>query len=108
METPVQGIAIGTVIAILTAAGSGAVWYDNRQDAEHVQIESYADAGKEQVASESLRKSVKLELQLIETELKLLRTIEERRPLSADEQDKRASLKELRAILLEAQREQVK
>lgn len=104
----VQSIAIGTVLTALGMAGSFGVWYDKRQDVEHTVIKDEAYVQTEQVASESYRKSVELELRAIDIELKLLRTIEERRPLTADEKDHKDYLVELRAILLEAQRNEVK
>lgn len=93
-------IAIGTVISILTASAGAAVWYDGTQQAEHDALESELD--KEIHAG-----NVELSLQQIELELKLYRTISERRLLSLDELDRKAYLEALRLILVAEQKKQV-
>lgn len=85
--------AIATIVGILSTAGGGVVWYDNRQTAEHNEMQ------QEQIAAD-----VELDLQRVELELKLLRTIAERRPLTPDEQDRLEYLRELRTVLLDKQR----
>jgi hypothetical protein len=107
MEKPVQGIAIGTIITVLGAAGGVGVWYDGIKDQQHAEIDLRIQQTSEHAASETYRKSIELELRAINIELKLLRTIEEDRPLSSDEEDRRDYLESLRDILLEAQREEV-
>lgn len=78
-EKNVQGIAIGTVIAVLTATGGGIAWYDGRQDAEHTFI-------VETSADKRFSDNVEVTLELIEARLKLYRTIMESRELTSDEQ----------------------
>lgn len=107
MEKPVQGIAIGTAIAIVAGGASVGVWYDGIKTEQHAQLEMQIEQTGEHAASESYRKSVELELRAIDVELKLLRTIAEDRLLTPDEEDREEYLHELRAILIEAQREQV-
>ena len=93
-------IAIGTALSIVTAVAGAGVWYDGTQQVEHDQIAEEAD--KEIHAG-----GVELNLQQIELELKLYRAIKERRPLTPDEQDRKAYLEALRLILLAEQQKQV-
>ena len=81
------------LIGILTPLAGAVLWYDGRQDEEHVEIKAQMIAG-----------DVELDLQRVELELKLLRTIQERRELTEDELDRLEYLKQLRAILIEEQR----
>jgi hypothetical protein len=57
--------------------------------------------------AEIIAGDLELDLQRIELELKLFRIIEERRPLTPDEQDRRDYLEALREIMLAEQLEQV-
>ena len=93
-------IALGTVISMLTAGAGAAVWYDGTQQAEHDAIESQLD-------EEIHAGNVELGLQQIALELKLYRTISERRPLTMDELDRKTYLEALRLILVAEQKKQV-
>jgi hypothetical protein len=86
-------ISIGSLITVIPLVAGAALWYDGLQAAQHEQITAA------QVAS-----NVELDLQRVELELKLLRTIEERRELTPDEQDRLEYLKQLREVLIEEQR----
>lgn len=100
-------LSVGTLITIIPLMAAASIWYDGRRDEQHGAIVAQVEESREFAASESYRKSVDLELQGINLELKVLRSISERRELTADELDRLEYLKELREILLEAQREQV-
>lgn len=90
----------GTVVAIAATVVSGAiafwVWDQGLEAHEHDTIKIQMVAG-----------DVELDLQRVELELKLLRTIEERRALTADEQDRKDYLLSLRIILREQQKQKV-
>lgn len=100
-------LSVGTLITVIPLVAAASIWYDGRRDDQHGAIVAQVEESREFAASESYRKSVDLELQAINLELKILRTIQERRPLTLDEEDRLAYLVSLREILLEAQREQV-
>ncbi len=93
-------IAIGTVLGVLTAGASAAVWYDGTQQTEHDAIETELDA-------EIHAGGVELGLQQIKLELKLYRSIEERRQLTPDELDRKEYLEALRLILVAEQQKQI-
>jgi uncharacterized protein HemX len=93
-------IAIGTALSIITAAAGAGVWYDGTQQAEHEAIETELD-------QEIHAGGVELSLQQVELELKLLRAIQERRALTADELDRKAYLEAYRLILVAEQKKQV-
>ena len=83
---------IATIVGIgSTLAGGYAYDLSMRADA-HDQIDATVVAG-----------DVELDLQRVELELKLYRTIEERRALTADEADRKRYLEELRRVLLDKQ-----
>lgn len=86
-------ISVGTLITVIPLIAGAALWYEGRQDAAHDEIKAQAVAG-----------DVELDLQRVELELKLLRTIEERRELSPDEKDRKEYLESLREILIAEQR----
>lgn len=88
--------AIGTLIAVVSAGAGGVAWYDDRKQAEHEVIEATQVAG-----------DVELSLQTVNLEIKLLRTIQERRELTPDEKDRLSYLLALRTILIEEQRSKV-
>lgn len=89
-------ISIGTLIVVIPMVAGAALWYDNRNDDQHAEMQVAAVAG-----------DVELTLQTINLELKLLRTIEERRALSADEADRKAYLEALREIMITEQKKRV-
>lgn len=86
-------ISIGSLITVVPVLAGAVLWYDGLQAAQHDTIKA------QQVAA-----SVELDLQRVELELKLLRTIEERRQLTSDELDRLEYLKQLREILIAEQR----
>lgn len=88
----VKNISLGTLIAMIPLVAGAVVWYDGLNEKRHSAI----------VASRYVA-DVDLDLRLVEVELKQLRAIEERRPLTADEQDRKAYLEERRRILLAEQ-----
>ena len=88
-------ISIGTLITVIPLVAGAVMWYDGLQAKAHDTITA------QQVAA-----NVELDLQRVELELKLLRTIEERRELTPDEQDRLDYLKQLREVLIEQQRKQ--
>ena len=87
-------ISIGSLVTIIPLLAGAVLWYDGLQAHAHKQIEAAVMAG-----------DVELELQRVELELKLLRTIEERRELTPDEEDRKDYLESLREILIAEQRE---
>lgn len=94
--TQTTGISIGVLAVAIPLVASAVVWYDGRQDEEHNAIVAQHVAG-----------DVELSLQQIELELKLYRTIKERRELTPDEEDRKAYLESLREVLLAEQRKKV-
>lgn len=84
---------VGISLALVTTA-AGAYVYDLGKRAEqHEALTASAVAG-----------DVELELKRVDLELKLLRTIQERRELTADEADRKTYLEDLRKVLIEEQR----
>ncbi len=92
-----KGIQITTVLAILAALGGFYVWEKSSQAVAHDGMDS-----------RTLASAVELNLQQIELELKMFRTIEERRPLTADEQARKEYIEAFRLILLSEQQKKVK
>lgn len=86
-------ISVGTLITVIPMLAGAALWYDTRMDGQH-----------EQIQAQTVAADIELELQRIELELKLLRTIQERRELSPDEQDRKDYLEALREIIIGEQR----
>lgn len=86
-------ISITTGIVILVAIG-GAYAYDKN---ERAQIH-------EEMTHDMIAGNIELDLQRVELELKLLRTIKERRTLTEDESDRRKYLQDLRRVLLAKQK----
>lgn len=86
-------ISVGTLITVIPMLAGAAIWYDTRSDEQHRELQAY-----------TAQQDVELELQRIELELKLLRTIEERRELTPDEEDRKEYLEALREIIIEEQR----
>lgn len=93
-------IGIGVVISALGLIGSGYAWDYNQREEVHAEIETSLD-------NEIHAGNIELDLKSIELELKLYRTIEERRPLTPDEKDRKEYLEALREILLAEQRKKV-
>lgn len=94
---------IGTGLAILTILGSLYVYDQGLEAKEHADIQ----ATIAQVTQQMIAGDVELDLQRVELELKLLRTLEERRDLTSDEEDRKHYLLELRRILREQQTQKV-
>ena len=95
-----KGISIGLLIAIIPLCAGAAIWYDNRQDDQHDEISLVA-------AEQRFAGDVELSLQQIELELKMFRMIMERRPLTADEEDRKTYLEALRSIIVAEQQKKV-
>jgi hypothetical protein len=100
-------ISIGTLITVIGGAWVFFQWYDGNQAKAHDQLRVEAVALAENVDAEQHAADIELSLQQINLELKLLRAIEERRPLSADELDRKEYLEALREILIAEQRKKV-
>lgn len=86
---------IATLIGIIGTLSAGYVFDLNMRASAHDDIEMTVVAG-----------DVELDLQRVELELKLYRTIEERRNLSPDERDRRSYIEQLRRVLLDTQRKE--
>lgn len=100
-------ISVGTLITVIPLIAGAALWYDNRQDAQHEEIQAEATASDEAIQTVMFAGDVELSLQQIELELKMFRMIAERRALTADEQDRKEYLEALREILIAEQRKKV-
>lgn len=93
-------ISIGALITIIPLLAGAALWYEQHRD------ESVAEADVA-VQAQSFAGDVELSLQQIELELKMLRGFAERRPLTADELDRKKYLEALREIIVAEQRKKV-
>ena len=96
-------VAIPVVLTLIAMLAGGYVWEKGLQANEH-KILADADAT---LNADIIAGDLELDLQRIELELKMLRNLEERRPLTPDEQDRREYLEALRAILLTAQKKRI-
>jgi hypothetical protein len=94
---------IGTGLAALTLLGSLYAYDQSLENAEHQEIQQTIAT----VTAQMIAGDVELDLQRVELELKLLRTLEERRELTSDEEDRKHYLLELRRILREQQTNKV-
>lgn len=94
---------IGTALATLTLLGSLYVYDQGLEAKEHEDIAATIAT----VTAQMIAGDVELDLQRVELELKLLRTLEERRELTSDEADRKEYLLELRRILREQQTNKV-
>ncbi len=99
------GISIGALAVIIPLLAGSAVWYDGLQYDEHKAIEAKAVAQDEAVSQSSYIANRNVELELIESKLKMYRVIVERRPLTPDEAADEEWLKTRKAILLQEQRD---
>jgi hypothetical protein len=86
-------VSIGTLITVIPVLAGAVLWYDGLQAQAH-----------EEISAQVVAADVELDLQRVELELKLLRTISERRELSEDEKDRLEYLKQLREVLISEQR----
>lgn len=100
MINKTQGISIGLLLTIIPLLAGAALWYESHRD-ESVEDGDFA------VQAQSFAGDVELSLQAIELELKMFRVIAERRPLTADENDRKAYLEALREIIVAEQRKKV-
>lgn len=83
---------IATLVGISATLVGGYVFDLDLRASAHDGIEQTMAAG-----------NVELDLQRVELELKLFRTIEERRPLTPDEADRKEYVEQLRRVLLNEQ-----
>ena len=90
-------IEIGTILGVITLLSGAYAWDSTRRDT-HIMSEI------DEVGYSSHSKSTDLDLRLVDIELKHLRSVAERRPLTPDELDRQAYLLERRRILMEEQR----
>lgn len=100
-------ISVGTLITVIPLLAGAAIWYDSRQDAQHDEITAAATAQDTEITQTFAAGDVELTLQQIELELKMFRMIMERRPLNADEEDRKTYLEALREIIVAEQRKKV-
>ena len=100
-------ISVGTLITVIPLLAGAAIWYDSRQDAQHEEISMAATAQDTEITQTFAAGDVELTLQQIELELKMFRMIMERRPLNADEEDRKTYLEALREIIVAEQRKKV-
>lgn len=89
-------ISIGSLITVVPILAGAVLWYDGIQAAAH-----------EEITAQVVAADVELDLQRVELELKLLRSIQERRELTPDELDRLEYLKQLREVLIAEQRKKV-
>jgi len=89
----IYGSVITTVCVFLGLMGGAYAYDQNQREKQHAAIISEMIAG-----------NIELDLQRVELELKLLRTIRERRALTEDEADRKRYLIDLRKVLLTKQR----
>ena len=94
---------IGTALATLTMLGALYAYDQGLENDKHEEIAVAIQA----VTAQMIAGDVELDLQRVELELKLLRTLEERRELTSDEADRKQYLLELRRILREQQQQKV-
>ena len=94
---------IGTALATLTLLGGLYAYDQGLENEKHEEIAISIQA----VTAQMIAGDVELDLQRVELELKLLRTLEERRELTSDEEDRKQYLLELRKILREQQKNKV-
>ncbi len=93
-------ISIGALVVIIPMLAGAALWYEGHRD-------EIVTAGDTVVAQTSFAGEIELSLQQIELELKMFRMIAERRPLTADEEDRKTYLEALREIIVAEQRKKV-
>jgi len=94
------------IILMLTVIGllAGGYAFEKRlQTSQHVLLA----AADTELNAKIIEGGLESDIQRIELELKMYRSIAERRELTPDEQDRVAYLKELRTILLAEQRKRV-
>lgn len=89
-------VSIAVVISGLTLLGAAYSWDLDRESKVH-----------DGIRLDMVMGDVELDLQRVNLELKMLRTIKERRPLTNDEQDREDYLKKLRMMLIERQSQHV-
>jgi len=89
-------ISIGSLITVVPILAGAVLWYDGLQASAH-----------EAITAQVMAADVELDLQRVELELKLLRSIQERRELTPDELDRLEYLKQLREVLIAEQRKKV-
>ena len=95
-----KGISIASVVAVLGIVGTGYGYDVSQRTAQHAEIET-------DIQQKMFAGNVELDLQSIELELKMYRTISERRELTRDETDRVEFLKSKRAILIAEQKRQI-
>ncbi len=89
-------ISISVVVALLTMFGGAYAWDSSQRQQTHEDMRTHVAMA-----------DIELDLRRIDLELKLLRTIEERRALTPDEQDRKNYLLTLRGILREKQQREI-
>ena len=96
-------ISIAIALTLIAMLAGGYVWEKGLQADEHTILAEADDSLNAQIIAGGLESDI----QRIELEMKMYRTISERRDLTPDEQDRVGYLKELRIILLTEQKKRL-
>ena len=96
-------ISIAIALTFIAMLAGGYVWEKGLQADEHTILAEADDSLNAQIIAGGLESDI----QRIELEMKMYRTISERRDLTPDEQDRVGYLKELRTILLTEQKKRL-
>ena len=96
-------ISIAIALTLIAMLAGGYVWEKGLQADEHTILAEADDSLNAQIIAGGLESDI----QRIELEMKMYRTISERRDLTPDEQDRVGYLKELRTILLTEQKKRL-
>lgn len=100
-------ISVGLLLAVVPMVVAAAFWYDGLKNAQHKTLAAEAARQALEVDVEQHAGDIELSLQQIELELKMYRLIMERRALTADEEDRKQYLEDLRTIIVAEQRKAV-
>jgi hypothetical protein len=100
-------ISIGTLAAAIPVILGALMWTRGWVNDGHAAVALEAEANDTVLSAVQYAGQVELTLQQINLELKMLRTIQERRALTADEQDRKTYLEALREIIVAEQRKKV-
>ena len=96
-------ISIAIALTLIAMLAGGYVWEKGLQADEHTILAEADDSLNARIIVGGLESDI----QHIELEMKMYRTISERRDLTPDEQDRVGYLKELRTILLTEQKKRL-
>jgi len=100
-------IQVTLAIALVAGMASVGVWYNSTQSTAHAELRASISAESAEIQTRMAMGGIELDLKAIALELKLYRTIEERRALTPDEKDRKDYLEALRTVLLAEQLKKV-